>query len=217
MEIVADDALTAWKELLHHVVQKGARIHYREQNAVECLNVLTTVKNPSKRPEEPIASLNSLGRWLYPSIEEISDCLLSAANADYIYTYGQRLFMNDKTNQVDGFIIPLLKENSMSGRAVVATWDIRKDSVKNASEVPGIVSMDFKLRGGALHVTSIIRNNDVFFGWPANFYQTHTIQRYVANRLGVPVGTLTTLSCSAHVYEDSLQYAKKILGRRLRA
>ena len=121
------------------------------------------------------------------------------------------------THTARGFLIPLLKSRPESGRSILVPWDTKKDARTDADEVPGIVAFDFKLRDGALNATAIIRNNDVFFGWPANVYQTYVLQKYVASKLGCRIGTLSILSCSAHIYEDLMSYVRKVVGKRLQA
>lgn len=212
MEIASKDALSTWKIMLEHVVRHGNRIHYRNRGVIECRNIMTVIQETTRGIDAPMVALNSLGKWPYPSLEEISESVLSPnAELDYGYTYGQRLF---GSNQIDGYLIPLLKTKPLSGRCVAMAWDIQRDAKLEAAEVPGIVLFDFKIRNGELHTTVIIRNNDIFFGWPANLYQTYVLQRYVAKKLGVKQGTITTLSCSAHIYENVLPYIKKIVGTK---
>lgn len=191
------------------VVEEGERLVYRGRPMLECLGVHTRLGDVSD-VEEPIVTLNSMGEWSYPPREEIRESLMSGeGEKNYVYTYGSRLFGEE--NQIDGFVIPLLEEHPQSGRGTAVTWSPGRDG-RNVEEAPGIVSFDFKLREGELHVTAVIRNNDVFFGWPANICQTKMLQEYVADELGVESGKIGTLSCSAHIYEDNLSHVREVLG-----
>lgn len=204
--------------MLAYVMQHGKPVHHRQRDSIDCLNLLVTVLQVAKRIEEPITALNSLGRWVYPSLEEIEECVMPTGKTrNYIYTYGPRLFNVDSKNQVDDFLIPLLKNRPETGRAVLLTWDTRHDSQASGREMPGIVAFDFKLREGALNATAFIRSNDMFFGWPANIYQTYVLQKYVAGKLGARLGAISTFSTSAHVYDDTLPHIKKILGKRMKS
>jgi len=53
-----------------------------------------------------------------------------------------------------------------------------------------------------MDVTVIIRSNNLFFGFPANIYQTYILQEYVAQRLNKELGKITLLLLSAHIFED---------------
>ncbi len=58
---------------------------------------------------------------------------------------------------------------------------------------------------------SVIRSNDLFFGWPANIYQVSILQKFVAERIGCELGNIQTVSVSAHIFEDQFDDIKKIL------
>lgn len=57
------------------------------------------------------------------------------------------------------------------------------------------------IRDGRLDWLQILRSNDVMWGTPYNFIQWMSMQRYIAGRLGIPVGTYTHVADSLHAYE----------------
>ena len=57
-----------------------------------------------------------------------------------------------------------------------------------------------------------IRSNDLFFGWPANIYQIYMLQKFIAEKLKVERGNISTVSNSAHVFKEDLEEINKIIG-----
>jgi len=130
----------------------------------------------------------------------------------YSFSYGPRLFNFDNAiNQIDGFLIPLLKKNNFSRRGIVILWHPTEDSKSYKREIPALISIDFKMRNKKLNVTAIVRSNDLFFGWPANIYQIFVLQEYVAKELNCKTGSLTTFSNSAHIFKDQFEDIHKII------
>ena len=93
-------------------------------------------------------------------------------------------------------------------------WQPGNDSNIHSKLVPGWVMIDIKLRDRKLCITSVLRSNDLWFGWPASLYQTFVLQSYVAEKLDVGVGSLSTFSTSAHIFKDQFEYIKKILREK---
>jgi thymidylate synthase len=213
--IEADNALECWKQALKLVSQKG--IDFVDQNKKPCrqfLNLVTTVKRPDVNITEPIELLNSFKTWKYPKLEEIKNVVLSSKSSlDYSYSYGQRIFNFDNAvNQIDNFIIPLLKDHPNSRRAVISLWNPPIDSSLTNKQVPGLIAVDFKIVNDSLCITGIIRSNDMLFGWPANIYQLFTLQDYVRKKLDLVFGSLTIVSISAHIFKDQFGIVDQILS-----
>ena len=93
--------------------------------------------------------------------------------------YRQYSLLNYSLNQLDDYIIPLLKSNPSTRRATASLWDPLIHSSLKIHQSPGLVFLDFKLRNNKLHLTAIVRSNDIFFGWPANIYQIFLIQKKI--------------------------------------
>ena len=83
--------------------------------------------------------------------------------------------------------------------------------ITTAEDVPAMIMMNFNIINDLVCVTSLVRSNDLFFGWPANIYQSHVLQDYISKKLGLKNGSLTTISISAHIFEDQFEYIKKLV------
>lgn len=211
-------AYKVWRNALNLILEEGREfIDEDDRTCKEISNMDLRIDSPSDNIREPIKRLNEFEKWIYPSLGEIEKNIISKETSlGYEYSYGDRIFAfsgdDKKKDQINEFIIPLLKENRRSRRAVVGIWNPLEDSNIFKKEIPGLVTLDFKMASGRLNVTGIIRSNDVFYGWPASIYQCFKIQEYVAEKLGEEIGFLSTFSTSAHIFEEQIEYIKKVIG-----
>ena len=148
--------------------------------------------------------------WKIPALEEYyQNEIISPDNPTYFeYTYGERLrawesheipdSYNVKTDQVE-YIIRKLKANRTTRRAVGCTWNPLTDE-KPGFHPPCLMVADFKIRGEALNLIAYFRSHDIEQAWPQNVYGLYKLQEYIAGEVYAELGTLTTISASAHIY-----------------
>ncbi len=122
------------------------------------------------------------------------------------YTYGQRLRSHFKIDQVES-IIADLKRNKDSRRAYATTWDPTGDST--SSSPPCVNSIQAIVRNNKLYLTVYIRTNDMYKAWPVNTFGLRHLQKIIVDELQLEIGTLTTISNSAHIYENDWNRAKE--------
>jgi len=212
MEIIAKNVLDGWKKSLEFIYKNGNDfIDKDNRKCREVLNLILKIQD-FKDIKKPIEILNSFKKWIYPPYEELENFILGKKEIPgYYYNYGSRAFNFESLNQVDNFVIPLLKKDKTTRRATIIFYNPKKDSFLFKKEVPGLIMMNFNIRKGKINATTLIRSNDLFFGWPANIYQTFTLLRYISKKLNIPIGTITTISISAHIFEDQFEDIEKIL------
>lgn len=155
--------------------------------------------------------------WQLPALEEYyqNEILSSRNETGFDYTYGERLraymahdyLINGilKLDQIE-MIIQKLRKYRTTRRAVAATWQPLQDT-KEAFHPPCLMALDFLMRGEQLHLTAFFRSHDIYQAWPANAYGLSRLMEYVSDEIGKDeieleseIGTLTTISCSAHIY-----------------
>jgi thymidylate synthase len=205
----------AWRKLLNYIYKNGADFKdHRNLMCREVLNLCVEIQNPTD-VTAPIKWLDGLGDWKYPLIEELANIILSKkVGVEYAFSYGPRIFdFQNKVDQINNYVIPILKKDSNSRRAMAIISDPIKDAKVENTEVPALVSVLFKVKNNQLLVTLIMRSNDMFFGWPANVFQVFKLQEYVAEQLKLDAGPITTFSFSAHIFEDQFEYVKKLLAQ----
>ncbi len=133
--------------------------------------------------------------------------------AGVTYTYGNRLMkypLADGTffDQIEN-ATNYLKKTPHTRRAIAVTWNVDVD--KNSAEPPCITQIVWNVKNSKLYQTAVIRSNDMFGAWPLNAYALRKIQKEIAEKIGVGVGDLITISNSAHIYSNNFTDAKKIL------
>jgi hypothetical protein len=100
-------------------------------------------------------------------------------------------------------VIQLLQNDPNTRRAVIAMWspvsDLRLG--QRSRDIPCNTQIYFKLREGRLRMTICNRSNDVILGlYGANAVHMSMLHEYVAGKLNVRMGSMTTISDSFHVY-----------------
>lgn len=215
MEITNSSALGIWKEALSKIMENG--LDYTDNDGRLCrevMNFILVLKDPANSLiEEPINKMLESNKWMYPSKEELSNIMFKEIQAPiYEYTYGGRLFnFSGKLDQLSNFVIPLLKTDPSSRRAIISFYNPVHDSDIHNRNTPGIMYVQFRVTKGSLQLTALIRSNDLLFGWPANVYQLYSLQKMVAEKLSMKQGDLVTISNSAHIFSDEFNFVDNLL------
>ena len=140
----------------------------------------------------------------------------------------------DGLNQVYYSIIKRLAESPNSRRAIAITWVPEMDVC--SGEPPCLQLVQCFIRDQTLHMTCYFRSNDMLSAWGANAYGLTYLMKYVCDEINkiiyedgirsglcdcesredcISVGTLTTISSSAHIYwkrdqSDLLAFRRKL-------
>ncbi len=77
---------------------------------------------------------------------------------------------------------------------------------------PCLRGIDTKIVDGSLHFHVIFRSWDLYAGWPENMGGFTLLLEYMANELGVEVGTLSFSCSKLHCYDYQLDTLKQRLG-----
>jgi thymidylate synthase len=213
MIISEKTCIESWKRALKAIIEEGSDFTDTDKRQCrELLNLVIDIEQPEKDYDKILDVLKKF-EWIYPSVEELSSIILNKENlAMYEYNYGPRIFnFLGKKDQVHDFIIPLLKNDPNSRRAVISLFNPQTDSDILNKNVPSLMSIHFRIKNDRLNCTYLIRSNDTFIGWPGNIYQIYLLQKYIADKLNIKTGSLTTVSCSAHVFHEHFEDVKKIL------
>jgi thymidylate synthase (methanogen type) len=215
MELINVDAVELWKQALHVIVNQGEEFKDNDGRiCIEINNLVLTLTHNSPNVGEPVELMMERKKWVYPAKDELSSIMFKEYQAPaYDYTYGGRIFsFAEELDQINNFIIPLLKADPSSRRAIVVLYDPVEDSKVTNKNTPGIIYIQFRVKDNKLNLNCHIRSNDLFFGWPANIYQIYALQKFIAEKLHLEKGDLSTVSNSAHVFKDDLEDIKKIIS-----
>ncbi len=216
MFIKAPTCMDAWKLALSTIIKKGE--DFKDDNNRTCreiLNLTVTIENPELDIDSPMNELKKINKWIYPSKEELANIVFNKELLPlYEYNYGNRMFnFEEKLNQFDDYIIPLLRKNPTSRRATIIVMNPLQDFSISSKNSPAIISLQFKIKNNKLLITAVVRSNDFFIGWPANLYQISLLQKYVADKLELGIGSITSISLSAHVFEEYFEDINQVLEK----
>ena len=212
MNINEKNCVDAWKKALKYILDEGTDFtDLDDRQCRETLNLMVNIENPEKDYEKLIEIMKQF-EWIYPTSEELSTIIFNKEDlAIYEYSYGPRIFnFAGKKDQINDFVIPLLKNDPNSRRAIISLFNPYTDSDILNKNIPSLMYVYFKIRDNILHCTCFIRSNDFFIGWPGNIYQIYLLQKYVADKVNIKTGSLSTMSCSAHVFHEHFDHIKKM-------
>jgi thymidylate synthase len=148
-----------------------------------------------------LAGRNDVGylKFLVPRMADFSD-----DGTTFHGAYGHRWINSFSQNQIET-LVKLLKAKSGTRRAVLQMWDSNRDlnADESGKDLPCNLVATFEIdHTGQLAMTVFNRSNDMILGcYGANAVHFSFLQEYMANRLGVPVGTYHQVSRNFHVYE----------------
>jgi len=221
--VEADSIAEGWIKAVATVYHKGVDLPTEYQN-----NARTLVDPLVVHINKP---------WSYPRIcDDISPVkmhvicdyckkFLKVENTGHTYTYANRLcdypvadFLEDEMmgdgdgkgfNQID-HIIHELSRSKISRRQVAHTWCPTKDA--RMEHCPCLQDVHFSIVFDELRLVAHFRSNDMLDASLSNNNGLHVLQRYVADSLGMKCGYLEVYSEFAHIYENRLDDAKKVLA-----
>lgn len=53
----------------------------------------------------------------------------------------------------------------------------------------------------------------MFGAWPRNVYALRKLQKMISEKIGIEMGSITTFSCSAHIYKNNWEKTKEIIQK----
>lgn len=216
MEIRNNNAKKLWREALEYINTRGESFKDNDgRTCREVINLVLCIEDVSNsKIDEPIKIISDTKKLIYPSKEELSSIMFKKYQAPiYEYTYGGRIFgFAGVKDQINDFIIPLLRKDQNTRRAIMVLYNPAQDSDISNKNTPGIIYIQFRLKNKKLDMTSTIRSNDLLFGWPANIYQLYNLQQMVAEELKIETGDLVTISNSAHFFEEDEEHLERAMG-----
>ncbi len=205
-KVVGTTVGKAWLDILDTIMKFGLRKKTEYGNEMkEVINLLAVVTEEDPQQIKWEDYFNFTKEELQDYIPKI---LTNADVQDVEYTYGKRLRSHFGKDQIQE-MIEYLKKVPHTRRAVAVTWDVTKDL--GNTKAPCLDLIQCLVQDDKLWMTVYFRSNDMFDAWPRNALALRHLQGEIASALGLTLGSLCTLSSSAHIYEGSWTLAKKII------
>lgn len=212
--IEAPTIAEAWVQILHRIRRFGKLRLNSYGGTWQELVTLTAIITAETQKEYYLPDYLPLEKTF---IQEYCEHLLKAegkqqkAEGEGVkYTYGDRLRSYFEVDQIEQ-AIRALQKNPYSSRIVLNLWDSKYDLT--SSEPPCLNHIWIAVSDSKLILVATFRSNDMFSAWPANAMQLIALQRYIQARAvpHIPLGSLVTVSHSAHIYDDCFEAADTII------
>jgi thymidylate synthase len=103
-------------------------------------------------------------------------------------------------------VIRILRHDPDSRRAVIQLYDPARDAAGH-SDVPCTLGFRFQLRQGRLHMSTTMRSQDVWVGFPYDLFFATVLHELMAGWVGAELGTYHHYVDSLHLYESDMAAA----------
>ncbi len=210
----------AWLNVLDTILKFGkvSGTHYgsRQKEVLNLLSVITE-EDPDKFfvPDYLPCNEESIREYI-PRITQN----LAGGIGKNDYTYGSRMRSWFGSDQVKRAVAKLARE-PISRAVVIGLWDPTKDLELGGS--PCLNHIWLRISDDRLYMTAVLRSHDMFEGYPENAFGLRALQEHIRKewlatqpaetKLGL--GHLMLLSQSAHLYEDTWNWAQKVAEKHL--
>lgn len=215
----ADEAFEHWWELL--TFNGAKKLQDSRDGAVvdEIINAVTVIKDPTrcimKNEIRKMPMRYAVGELLWylsgnnklSAIKKFTKAWdrMSDDGEHVNSNYGYCLMHKFGFNQIEQALIQL-RDNPNSRQVVLHIKEARDLIANPTKDLNCTVCLQLFIREGKLYMTTYMRSNDLWMGFPYDVFQFTCLQILLAMELDVELGTYTHVAGSLHLYERD--YAK---------
>ena len=214
-----DEIFEKWYEILSEMNLNNKS---RDGDIVgEVINAITVLENPTnnimKNKIRKLSMKYAIGEMLWymsgkPLLKEIQKYgsgwdRMSDNGVTVNSNYGYCIQSKYGFNQWE-FVKNELINNPNSRRAII---HIKEASSKESKDINCTVCLQFFIRDNKLYLTTYMRSNDLWFGFPYDVFQFTCMQILMSMELGLELGTYTHIAGSLHFYKRDFEKSLKNL------
>lgn len=207
--IVADDPLEAWRDLIYTIHRFGVPVVLSKGERRELQNVKVVVEKPAPIPSEVLIRYGFEPARLQRYQEDI---LNGAIEPDETYNYGNRLRAYFGVDSLTA-VIGRLRKDPQDRKAYAVLWDPRRDLTAETGH-PCLVSLFFRTFQETLSLTAVFRTHNALDAWLVNFYGLMAVRDFVSHGAGVPPGPISVFSQSISIDPGQMDRAALIAAER---
>lgn len=204
-----NNAQEAFEELYDYVSDRGEWFDNTRaifNVGIEIINPLDNAINTSYRKWNPTYAEREWKWYLSgdPNAEEIAKkapiwCNMMDADGNVRSNYGWQWQREHQLEKV----IQMLRENPKTRKAAISIYDGKEISTYR-NDTPCTYGIQFTIRDTKLHMSVLMRSNDLWFGFCNDQYCFSKVQEMVASELDLGVGTYYHYAHNLHIYDDKL-------------
>lgn len=215
----SDEAFEFWWDKFNKQQEAGFSLGSRDGEVVgECLNAVTVIMDPTRtvmhNKIRKMPMRYAVGELLWylsgnrklsaiqnftKAWDRMSDDGINV-NSNYGYCWTSK-FGFDQVEQV----IKQLKDNPDSRQAVLHIKEARNLIDDPTKDLNCTVCNQLFIRDGKLDMTTYMRSNDLWMGFPYDVFQFTCLQILIAMKLDVKIGTYTHVAGSLHLYKRDFE------------
>jgi len=207
-----DTVAQTWLKLLNEIYKYGRPKHtrYAKDNELkEILNLtaVITAENPDELYFPKYLPFERGELMAY-----YAEIMTSREVPGVAYNYGRRMRLHFKVDQI-AKMKKLLQERPDSKKMIAITTDPKLDwSHANNGDTPCLVMVLGSVQDKKFYLTAHFRSQDMVHGWPRNTFALRKLQKDIADSAGYPMGDLTMITHSAHIYSDDFELVGSLLS-----
>lgn len=209
----ADDAFEHWWKMLSAHAFGSAKESRDGLVSDEVINAVTVIEDPTrcfmKNKIRKLPMRYAIGEllWYLSGNNDLKSIQMFTKAWDRMSDDGETVNSNygyclmDKFgfNQIDQALNQLMDDPS-SRQVVLHIKEARNLKEKPTKDLNCTVCLQFFIRDGKLYMTTYMRSNDLWMGFPYDVFQFTCLQILMAMKLHVDVGTYTHVAGSLHLY-----------------
>lgn len=219
-EVYAKDATEAWNKWWEKMSkpQEGEQQTSRDGDVhSEVINAITVIEDPTRSLVNSgirkLANRYAIGEmiWYMSGNNNLSEIQKYTNNWNRMSDDGKTVNSNygwciKKKFGFDQweFIRNMLFKDPNSRQAVI---HIKTADSKPSRDVNCTVCLQFLIRNNKLYLTTYMRSNDLWMGFPYDVFQFMNMQVLMAMELGVELGSYTHIAGSLHLYTRDFRKA----------
>lgn len=205
----ADDAFKIWYDKLNF---NASEMNSRDGEVVgEVINAITIIDDPTRcilmNDIRKMPIRYAVGEMLWymsgnNSLKEIQKYSkawdrMSDDGETVNSNYGYCIKHKYGFDQLE-YVVDKLSKDVNTRQAVI---HIKEASNKDTKDMNCTVCLQFFLRDNKLYMTTYMRSNDLWLGFPYDVFNFTALQVLLSMRLGVELGTYTHIAGSLHLYK----------------
>jgi len=196
----------AWLQVARRILEEGRPSEYDGLPILELRLVTLEVEHPD--PDDALIAEHANPERLAWMRANFVDRDLVAELGD-ARSYASRLYDYASTgvDQVR-WVVDRLEDDPTSRSATITTFEPTLDT----TYIPCVSMLDFWIPEHAVDLVVYAHSIDFGSKGYGNLVQLAALQHHVAAQLGRPVGSLTFIVKSAHVYETEFDYMRGVLA-----
>lgn len=209
-----------YRKILHELFTYGEEVAPRGQQTFEMLNAVLVHEDPEK------VLLTGIGRGLSQPLAALEALQLVGGFSDpdltvHVAPYYSNFLDNGmfhgaygvRTQDSVGLVAERLRIDPATRQANMQFWNDRQDlAIVGMHDYPCTMHANFVVRDESLYMTTVMRSNDAWLGYPYDVVQFTTLQKTLAGFLGVDTGVYTHIAHSLHLYQRNFEAAEKLLA-----